>query len=74
MTQPTWPTSPIETLDLEIAQKVGRLSEGKATAEDVSQATRLIRERADRMMPSVFRKLKAERSDAASTPRRPAVA
>jgi hypothetical protein len=74
MTKPTWPTSPIEKLDLEIAEKVGRLSEGKATAEDVSLATRLIRERADRMMPSVFRRLKAERKEAASTPRRPAVA
>jgi hypothetical protein len=74
MTQPTWPTSPIEMLDLEIAQKVGRLSEGKASAEDISQATRLIRERADRMMPSVFRRLKAERREAGSEPRQPAVA
>jgi hypothetical protein len=53
--------SPIEALDLEIADKVGRLSNGTATVEDVSEATRLIRERADRMMPSVFRRLKAER-------------
>jgi hypothetical protein len=56
-----WPMSPIEALDLEIADKVGRLSNGTATAEDVSEATRLIRERADRMMPSVFRRLRAER-------------
>jgi hypothetical protein len=56
-----WPMSPIEALDLEIADKVGRLSNGTATVEDVSEATRLIRERADRMMPSVFRRLKAER-------------
>ena len=56
-----WPTSPIEALDLEIADKLGRLSSGTATAEDVSEATRLIRERADRMMPSVFRRLKSER-------------
>jgi hypothetical protein len=56
-----WPSSPIEALDLEIADKLGRLSNGTATAEDVSEATRLIRERADRMMPSVFRRLKSER-------------
>jgi hypothetical protein len=56
-----WPASPIEALDLEIADKLGRLSNGTATAEDVSEATRLIRERADRMMPSVFRRLKSER-------------
>jgi hypothetical protein len=64
MTEPKleqWPMSPIEALDLEIADKVGRLSNGTATAEDVSEATRLIRERADRMMPSVFRRLKSER-------------
>jgi hypothetical protein len=56
-----WPASPIGALDLEIADKVGRLSNGTATAEDISEATRLIRERADRMMPNVFRRLKAER-------------
>jgi hypothetical protein len=64
MTQPKaeqWPTSPIGALDLEIADKVGRLSNGTASAEDVSAATRLIRERADRMMPNVFRRLKAGR-------------
>ncbi len=68
MTQPKpeqWPASPIEALDLEIADKVGRLSSGTATAGDVSEATRLIRERADRMMPNVFRRLKAERKSSA---------
>ena len=64
MTLPKWPTSPIEELDLEIAEKVGRLSDGTATAEDVSEATRLIRERAERMMPSVFRRLRDERKAA----------
>jgi hypothetical protein len=71
MTQPKleqWPTSPIEALDLEIADKVGRLSNGTATAEDVSEATRLIRERADRMMPSVFRRLKSERKASGRSP------
>lgn len=64
MTQPKlgqWPTSPIEALDLQIADKVGRLSNGTATAADISEATRLVRERADRMMPSVFRRMRAER-------------
>ena len=60
MAQLKWPTSPIEELDLGIAEKVGRLSDGTATAEDVSEATRLIRKRADLMMPSVFRRLKDE--------------
>jgi hypothetical protein len=46
---------------LEIADKIGRLSNGTATAEDISEATRLMRERADRMMPNVLRRLKAER-------------
>jgi DNA-directed RNA polymerase sigma subunit (sigma70/sigma32) len=55
------PASPIGALDLEIADKVGRLSNGTATAEDISEATRLTRERVDRMMPNVFRRLKAER-------------
>ena len=63
-----WPTSPIEALDLEIADKVGRLSNGTATAEDVSEATRLIRERADRMMPNVFRRLRAERNASGRSP------
>ena len=31
--------------------------------QDVSEATRLIRERADRMMPSIFRRLRAERAE-----------
>jgi hypothetical protein len=73
MTQPKWPSSPIEELDLEIAEKVGRLSDGTATAEDVSEATRLIHERAERMMPSVFRRRKDERKTA-SAPRRPTLA
>jgi hypothetical protein len=56
-----WPISPIETLDQEIGSRIRRLSDGTATAQDVSEATRLIRERADRMMPSIFGRLRAER-------------
>jgi hypothetical protein len=58
-----WPRSPIETLDQEIGTRVRRLSDGTATAQDVSEATRLIRERADRMMPGIFRRLRAERGE-----------
>lgn len=58
-----WPISPIETLDREIGVRVRRLSDGTATAQDVSEATRLIRERADRMMPSIFQRLRAERAE-----------
>ena len=58
-----WPVSPIETLDREIGTRIRRLSDGTATAQDVSEATRLIRERADRMMPGIFRRLRAERAE-----------
>ena len=58
-----WPVSPIGTLDQEIGTRVRRLSDGTATAQDVSEATRLIRERADRMMPDIFRRLRAERAE-----------
>jgi hypothetical protein len=57
-----WPKSPIETLDQELAVRIGRLSDGTATAQDASEATRLIRERADYMMPGIFRRLRAQRA------------
>jgi hypothetical protein len=68
MTQPKvdqWPRSGVEALNQEIGvrlrhQEIGvrlrRLSAGKATAQDVSEACRLIRERAARMMPGIFRR------------------
>jgi hypothetical protein len=55
------PASPIERLDQQIGEKVRRLSKGTASAQDVSEATRLIRKRADQMMPEVFRRLRSER-------------
>ena len=44
MTQPTvkeWPKSDIETLDREIGARLQRLSAGRATAQDVSDAGRI---------------------------------
>jgi hypothetical protein len=58
-----WPKSAIETLDQEIGVRIRRLSAGKASAQDVSEATRLIRERADYMTPGIFRRLRAERAE-----------
>jgi hypothetical protein len=66
MVQPAvkeWPKSDIETLDLEIGTKLQRLSAGLATAQDVSEASRLIRDRADFMMPGVFRRLRLRQSE-----------
>jgi len=66
MTQPTvkeWPKSDIETLDREIGSRLQRLSAGRATAQDVSEASGLIRDRADFMMPGVFRRLRLRQSE-----------
>ena len=49
-----WPTPAIETIDRDMAEKLQRLSTGRATAEEVSEASGLIRERADFMMPKFF--------------------
>lgn len=51
-----WPESDTETLDRQIAERVHKMAVGKASAEDISQATRLIRERGARMMPGAFKK------------------
>jgi hypothetical protein len=51
-----WPKSGVETLDREIAVRMRRWSNGVASAQDISEATRLIRERADHMMPGIFRR------------------
>ena len=64
MTKPTieqWPRPGIEALDREIGVRIGRLSDGKATAEDISEASRLIRERADHMMPGILRRRRERR-------------
>ena len=50
-----WPKSRVETLNEEISLRMGRISDGKASSQDVSEVTRLIRERADSMMPAIFR-------------------
>jgi len=52
-----WPKSDLETLDREIGDRLHRLAAGKASSQDVSEASELIRERADFMMPGVFRSL-----------------
>jgi hypothetical protein len=43
--------------------RVRRFSDGTATAQDVSEATRLIRERADRMMSGIFQQLRSGRRE-----------
>ncbi|ACB96750.1 hypothetical protein [Beijerinckia indica] len=58
-----WPKSAVETLDQEIGTRIRRLSDGTATAQDVSEATRLIRERADYMMPGIFQRLRQQRAE-----------
>lgn len=58
-----WPTSAVETLDQKIGERIRRLSDGTATSQDISEATRLIRERADTMMPPIFRRLRAQRAE-----------
>lgn len=56
-----WPTPAIETIDREMAKKLQRLSTGTASAEEVSEASGLIRERADFMMPGIFRRARARK-------------
>ncbi len=58
-----WPASDLETLDREIGSRLQRLSARHATAQDVSEASRLIRDRADYMMPGVFRRLRSRRAE-----------
>lgn len=58
-----WPKSPIEALDQEIGARIRRLSDGTASAQDVSEATRLIQERAEYMMPSILRRLRSRRAE-----------
>ncbi|MEW6435768.1 MAG: hypothetical protein AB1508_01200 [Pseudomonadota bacterium] len=57
-----WPISALETLDREIGNRLQRLSAGEATAQDVSEASRLIRDRANYMMPGIFRRLRLRRA------------
>ncbi len=52
-----WPKSDIETLDREIGTRLHRLAKGNASSQDVSEASALIRERADFMMPGIFERL-----------------
>jgi len=66
MTQPKieqWPRPGIETLDREIGERIRRLSDGKATAEDISEVSRLIRERADHMMPGILRRQRERQAE-----------
>jgi hypothetical protein len=52
--RPEWPVSDIDKLDRELGLVLHKLSAGRATASEIGEATRLIRERADSMMPSIF--------------------
>jgi hypothetical protein len=52
-----WPTSDMEAINYALGAKMHLLSTGTATAQDISEATRLIRERASYMMPGVFSRL-----------------
>ncbi len=52
-----WPKPDLETLDREIGNRMRRLAGGHASAQDVSEASKLIRDRADFMMPGIFRRL-----------------
>lgn len=52
-----WPKPDLETLDRELGDRLHRLATGAASARDVSEASKLIRERADFMMPGLFQKL-----------------
>ncbi|MBL8572995.1 MAG: hypothetical protein JNM13_04900 [Hyphomicrobiaceae bacterium] len=58
--QREWPVADVDKLDREIGKRAHRISSGNASATDVSEATRLIRERADLMMPGVFVRLRKE--------------
>lgn len=53
-----WPQPDLETLDRQIGDRLHRLASGHASAQDVSEASKLIRERADFMMPGVFHRLR----------------
>ena len=48
--------------DREIGIRIHKLSAGLATASEISEATRLIRERADSMMPRVFSRVRRHRA------------
>ncbi|WP_457797436.1 hypothetical protein [Methylocystis sp. S23] len=50
-----WPTSDIETIDRKISERLQRVATGNATSQEISEASGLIRERADFMMPGIFR-------------------
>jgi hypothetical protein len=52
-----WPKPDLETLDREIGNRMHRLAAGRASAQDVSEASKLIRDRADFMMPGIFQRL-----------------
>jgi hypothetical protein len=56
-----WPTSDIETIDRKISERLKRLAAGSATSQEVSEASSLIRERADFMMPGIFRSTRARK-------------
>jgi hypothetical protein len=53
-----WPISDIDKLDRELNIRIHKLSAGRATASEISEATRLIRQRADSMMPSTFSRVR----------------
>ena len=57
-----WPVSDIDKLDREIGIRIHKLSAGLATAAEISEATCLIRERADFMMPRVFSRVRRHRA------------
>jgi hypothetical protein len=57
-----WPLSDVDKLDRELGIRIHKLSAGRATASEISEAMRLIRERADSMMPSVFSRVRRQRS------------
>jgi hypothetical protein len=50
-----WPRSDIETIDRKISERLQRVAAGHATSQEVSEASGLMRERADFMMPGIFR-------------------
>jgi hypothetical protein len=56
-----WPVSDVDKLDRELGIRIHKLSAGHATASEISEATRLIRERADSMMPGVFSRVRRQR-------------
>jgi hypothetical protein len=50
-----WPTSSVEMIDRKISDALQRVVAGDATSREISEVTGLIRERAESMMPGVFR-------------------